>query len=361
MSAMRYDAGKIGRAKLAADGSLHCEARISRCGVFPYRDSKGGTRREYRPPSEVFHPDSIESFREVVLCDGHPSEPIDATNATRFAKGNLVGTPRRDGRFLVADIVVRDQGLINKILGKHGKPKREISCGYECDSVLAPGVSPEGERYDLVQRGILGNHIALAECGRAGPDVRILLDRLDAADAVQEDEQDQVEQFNQDSDQFQSAVQQRTELMLCATRAGLRLDDLAALPDVEIQRQVCARVSPEIRLDGKSDPFVSGCFKVARELLETQARTKPMGYRTDSRRDSDEPSYRSEFELQARVAHIDDPHERADALERERRLAAPRPSVARSYPRRTVARRSDENEMTYRQQFEERSRAAGRS
>lgn len=56
----RCDAGPIGRARLAADSSLHFGARISRAGVFRNKTRDGGTRREYRPPSEVFSADSIE-------------------------------------------------------------------------------------------------------------------------------------------------------------------------------------------------------------------------------------------------------------------------------------------------------------
>jgi hypothetical protein len=61
--------------------------------------------------------------------------------------------------------------------------RRELSCGYVCDLEDAPGTW-NGQPYDVVQRNIRGNHVAIVDKGRAGPEVRV---RLDARDAVQED------------------------------------------------------------------------------------------------------------------------------------------------------------------------------
>jgi hypothetical protein len=47
---------------------------------------------------------------------------------------------------------------------------REHSCAYHFKPVMTPGVF-EGENYDGVMTEIRGNHLALVESGRAGPDV----------------------------------------------------------------------------------------------------------------------------------------------------------------------------------------------
>ena len=66
--------------------------------------------------------------------------------------------------------------------------KRELSCGYFCDREPAkPGsiwTDADGRQfpYDFIQRNIRGNHVAIVDCGRAGPDARI---KLDVGDAVQ--------------------------------------------------------------------------------------------------------------------------------------------------------------------------------
>ena len=52
---------------------------------------------------------------------------------------------------------------------KNGTSK-EISCAYRYEVDPTPGVF-EGEAYDGIMRNIRGNHVALVEKGRAGPDV----------------------------------------------------------------------------------------------------------------------------------------------------------------------------------------------
>lgn len=51
--------------------------------------------------------------------------------------------------------------------------KKELSCGYRCRYEYAPGTY-DGIDYDYVQRDIRGNHLALVENGRMGPDVAVL-------------------------------------------------------------------------------------------------------------------------------------------------------------------------------------------
>jgi len=53
----------------------------------------------------------------------------------------------------------------------------EVSAGYEVDIVETPGVTPDGQAYDAIQRNIRCNHIALTRRGRAGPEVRLHLDK----------------------------------------------------------------------------------------------------------------------------------------------------------------------------------------
>lgn len=50
--------------------------------------------------------------------------------------------------------------------------KRQISAGYAYDPDMTPGTYL-GLRYDGVMRNIRGNHVALVEAGRAGPDVLV--------------------------------------------------------------------------------------------------------------------------------------------------------------------------------------------
>ena len=71
--------------------------------------------------------------------------------------------------YLMNSMVIWDQQAISKI--KNGS-QRELSCAYRYEVDPTPGVY-DGEAYDGVMRNLRGNHIALVEKGRAGPDVCI--------------------------------------------------------------------------------------------------------------------------------------------------------------------------------------------
>ena len=50
---------------------------------------------------------------------------------------------------------------------------REISSSYYWTPDLTPGVSPEGDEYDIVMRDLICNHVAIVPDGRAGNDVLV--------------------------------------------------------------------------------------------------------------------------------------------------------------------------------------------
>ncbi len=175
--AFRYDVGSMRPPQRMPDGRLRADAAITRAGVFVYRNPDGTERREYRPRDEVFKFDSLSTFADVPVTDDHPPEMLTARNARQYAVGHVSGAPRRDGDMLLAQLVIIDEAVVAKM----DAGKTQLSCGYECDLELTPGVSPEGERYDAVQRAIRGNHVALVDVGRAGPEARV---RMDAATMI---------------------------------------------------------------------------------------------------------------------------------------------------------------------------------
>lgn len=169
---VRFDRGSLRSPTRTSDGRLRVDAHIARSGVQFYRDAEG-TRREYRPPEEVFAPEALDSAELSPFTDEHPEPEVTTENAKQFAVGAISG-PRRDGDFVAASIGVFDAQVIRKI--ESGKV--ELSCGYRCDYDPTPGVTPSGEAYDGIQRNIRINHVALVDAGRAGPQARI---RMDAA------------------------------------------------------------------------------------------------------------------------------------------------------------------------------------
>ncbi len=177
MTVRRYDAGTCSAAKKLPNGWLRADGLISRTGIQEYRRADGTTVRELRLPDEVFHADALASFAMVPVTDDHPAEGVlTAENTAKLQRGHLGENLRQDGDKVLAPLLITDGALIEKILAG----KQELSCGYTCDLDETPG-EWQGQRYDCIQRSIRGNHVAVVDRGRAGPDVRVKLDTGDAA------------------------------------------------------------------------------------------------------------------------------------------------------------------------------------
>lgn len=157
-------------------GRMHVAiSNISKATVNPYRgneipewESLGlDANRIYfllRDPQELEK--AAPTFNGIQLL--HIHIPVDA-NQPR--KERVVGTTGTDATFqapyLKNSLVVWDAIAI---AGIDSDEQKELSCAYGYRADMTPGVY-EGVAYDGVMRDIRGNHVALVEVGRAGPDV----------------------------------------------------------------------------------------------------------------------------------------------------------------------------------------------
>lgn len=113
----------------------------------------------YRPEEEVFKEETLSSFEGKPITDDHPSEQVTSDNFQIYAKGNIKNVQRGSGEykdFILADLVIWDKELVNKI--ENGK--QAVSVGYSCDY--------EEHGKELWQKDIICNHIAIVDEGRAG-------------------------------------------------------------------------------------------------------------------------------------------------------------------------------------------------
>lgn len=178
----RFDRTAIKPPQKRADGSVRYDATLSRVGVFEYRLPDGQVRREYRPPEEVGRADSLESLELAPVVDGHPPKP----GLARKVAVGAVGSVKFDGAHVTGSIVIYDDALNGRIARGD---IRELSPGYSVVLDESPGVSPEGEAYDVIQRDIIYEHEAVVPRGRQGSTVTVHADeadgwRADAAIAV---------------------------------------------------------------------------------------------------------------------------------------------------------------------------------
>ncbi len=177
---MRFDMAGLRGVRMHPAGFLVIDARPTRTGIFRYRRADGTVRAEYRSPEEVARADSLTTLRGASVTDLHPATGrVSPQNVHELEVGSVTDA-RMDGAFVHAELIVKRHDAIEAV---RAKKRVELSCGYQCDFDPTPGTTPEGERYDGVQRNIRYNHVALLPAGtaRGGPECAL---RLDANDAV---------------------------------------------------------------------------------------------------------------------------------------------------------------------------------
>jgi hypothetical protein len=153
---------------------------ITKVGVFPYLGSQIGAPEPdrvymvHRPAEELNNPETIESFKLTPFINEHPKtllgnvDGLVATDAKRV-EGVFGEKVYFEHPYLKANLRVYSAQTLDSIdLGKE-----ELSAGYTCEWSRESG-SFEGVAYEYVQRKIRGNHGALVEEGRSGPDVSVM-------------------------------------------------------------------------------------------------------------------------------------------------------------------------------------------
>lgn len=177
----RYDYGQVTKSETTDEGYLKVWCKAARVGTQLYTRGDGAQVREYRPEDEVANPESLASFGMKAVTMGHPPVLLDTENTKVHQIGHAGSQVRFSDGFVEIALLITDEKAISSI--KRGDAQ-EVSAGYRVDYDPTPGVTPQGESYDGVQRNIRVNHIAVVPRGRAGREVRLLLDSVDRNDAV---------------------------------------------------------------------------------------------------------------------------------------------------------------------------------
>ena len=125
----------------------------------------------YRPPEVVFSPGVLAAYDNIDVTIEHPDDKD--VNAYSYREKNVVGHATSPGRivdgWMLIDLVIKDQTAIDAINnGKEG-----LSAGYDGEYEPCQGITPEGEKYDMILTKIVPNHIAICQNGRAGHNARL--------------------------------------------------------------------------------------------------------------------------------------------------------------------------------------------
>lgn len=249
----RYDRAEIKPGwEETPEGYLRIPATFSRAGLQRYRRADGSTAIEYRPEEEVSREDALLSLANLPVTLEHPPELLTPETCTQYQRGFSGSHVEYRSPFATGFVTITDRDAIDAI--KRGDA-REVSVGYRVKFDATPGVSPDGQRYDGVQREISGNHIAIVRKGRAGPEVRLHMDSAYAVDPYRDDGASDTTQPEEEHMTAVAALSNATEALANALSAQVRADAKGrkSMPVMEEEESREGADDPEMEGEGEME------------------------------------------------------------------------------------------------------------
>lgn len=178
----RFDSVRV-KAHFDDNGFLVDRPIVARIGLQEYQ-TPFGVRREFRPASEVFKADSLETFAGKPITIGHVT--VTPENAEKVVVGSCAGAGVPNGIGVEVPLSIYSKRAIDSA---RKRATAEISVGYTSVDIDKPGWgnnqtgeyifeedmkedwkpdSPDWVKFDAIQTNIRVNHIALVFRGRAG-------------------------------------------------------------------------------------------------------------------------------------------------------------------------------------------------
>ena len=254
---------------------------ISKVGVFDYSGAQLGLTGDeaykvfkvYRPEEELSSKDAIDSFKLVPFIDDHAmlgAEDDGLTPAERKGIQGVIGEDVYfDAPYLRGNLKIYSESAKDLI---SSGDKVELSPGYRCRYEFTSGVF-DGQHYDAIQRDLRGNHLALVDEGRTGPDVKVLdsmrftLDSKLLKEAFMADENKTVEAKATDFDDTQMA-QLREILAKLLAEMGIKPVGDADAESKEMAKDVEPETAEQAKTDESAGEVASEAKESASEAVE---------------------------------------------------------------------------------------------
>jgi len=321
---MRYDTIKLdGQHYIETpEGYIVVEAYIGRVGIQQYLESQvkdGGNPEKVvnvmRLPEEVFCPESMRSMNNLTVTNDHPAEGVVNSSTWKKLAVGFGDEVTQDGNHLKTMIHITDAEAIKA--WKSGR--KEISLGYCCEDYYSPGICGE-EKYDYIQKNIVGNHIALVDKGRCGGSCRtldaenndkhgknmkikidgigveiadetavtVVQQALEKRDSqiikMDEEAKEEKEKVDSEKEKIQAEIEALKEKLKNMEDSAIDVNALVSArlnnaevakrvmgdsykwhdkTDADIKKDCVAKVYPDIKIDGESADYIDGLYAAA--------------------------------------------------------------------------------------------------
>ena len=206
---------------------------ISKAGVFDYLGAEIGAPepdriyKVFRPPEELASEETIKSFRLTPFIVDHEMLGKNATPAEKKGIQGVIGeNVYYDHPYLRGNIKIFSDAALSDI----SSGKIDLSPGYRSRYDFGnPGVY-EGEAYEVVQRHLRGNHLALVDEGRTGADVAVqdhLVVTIDTKELIRmsEEDKDKKQPTGDENGFTPEQVEQIKQIVVAALAAGTPATD----------------------------------------------------------------------------------------------------------------------------------------
>ncbi|MGI1245668.1 DUF2213 domain-containing protein [Raoultella ornithinolytica] len=276
--------------EITPEGYLQIDIPIARPGVLVYDRKRGDafTAKEYRSADELFNQDSMNTLIGKPVTVSHPRGGLVTSKNYRAVSAGVVTAVMRQGDELIARALVQDEKSIRLI--QQGKDLRGASAGYQCDEkTKETGLSPDGQTFDTVQKGINYNHLSIVR----NPRVKTATFNLDGEPMELEEALAEIESLkaknqtlttdlsktqgdllkantrlvNMDSasnEAYERGVadgRQENDLKAAAKRLNINTDSLG---DINLVKQAIIRkANPEVNMDSWKDEQVDVALSMA--------------------------------------------------------------------------------------------------
>ena len=258
--------------KFKDNGAMIAPATIARTGVMEYSAGQLGKLFADMPPSSIikvmtreedlFHEDSLESYRSAPITIGHPKEDVTIENAAELQHGNLDGIPMRDGDHLTGQIVLSTAKAIDLVEAG----VEQLSSGHDARLVRLSDEDAERLGYHAYKTNIRCNHIAIVPRGRAGS-ARIADNAEEVVEGVvdnaelKDDQEQEAKLYDQEYVSGLEARIDAQEAEVAALKAQLK-DAQEAASDEALEQRVQELLDFRAGVSKFTDADISGMSKV---------------------------------------------------------------------------------------------------